>query len=72
MTDQPGFTAARVYVVEEMGNETILVLASGEKQITARAPAGLRLDFDTPVWYRANPAKLHRFNRATGARMDSV
>jgi ABC-type sugar transport system ATPase subunit len=72
MTDQSGFTVARVYVTEEMGNETILVLATGEKQITVRAPAGLRLDFDTPVWYRANPANLHRFSRATGARLDCV
>jgi multiple sugar transport system ATP-binding protein len=73
MTDHPGFTAARVWVSEEMGNETILVLATahltGEKQITARAPAGTRLDFDTPVWYRFRPEKLHRFHQSTGMRV---
>jgi multiple sugar transport system ATP-binding protein len=69
MTDQPGFAAARVYVTEEMGNETILVLSTGGKQITARAPAGLRFDFDTPVWFRARPEKVHRFHKSTGARV---
>jgi multiple sugar transport system ATP-binding protein len=69
MTDQSGFTGARVYVTEEMGNETILVLSIGGKQITARAPAGLRLDFDTSVWYRFRAEKLHRFHKFTGARL---
>jgi multiple sugar transport system ATP-binding protein len=69
MTEQPGFAAARVYVTEEMGNETILVLAMGGNHITARAPAGLRLDFDTPVWYRFRAEKLHRFHKSTGARV---
>jgi multiple sugar transport system ATP-binding protein len=62
MTEQPGWTAARVYVTEEMGNETLVVLAAGDRQITARAPAEARIDFDTPVWFRFREGKLHRFD----------
>ncbi len=68
MTEQAGWTAARVYVTEEMGNETLVVLSAGDRQITARAPAEARIDFDTPVWFRFRDGKLHRFN-SSGARM---
>ncbi|MGD1096878.1 MAG: ABC transporter ATP-binding protein [Bryobacteraceae bacterium] len=69
MIDQPGWTAARVYVTEEMGNETLVVLTAGAAQITARGPAASRLDFDTPVWYRFRPGKLHWFDKASGVRL---
>jgi multiple sugar transport system ATP-binding protein len=65
---QPDFSPARVYVTEEMGNETIVVISDGSSQITARAPAGMRLDFDASVWYRFRAAKLHRFS-AAGERL---
>ena len=60
---------ARVYVTEEMGNETIVVVSDGSTQLTARAPAGFRADFDTPVWFHLRDEKLHRFDRATGSRI---
>lgn len=69
MTEQPGWTAARVYVAEEMGNETLVVLSSGTNHITARSPAGSKMDFDAPVWFRFRPEKLHWFAKATGARV---
>jgi multiple sugar transport system ATP-binding protein len=69
MTDQAGWTPARVYVTEEMGSETLVVLSAGPVQITARAPAGLRLDFDTAVWYRFRPDKLHWFDKTSGDRI---
>ena len=69
VTDQPDWSPARVYVTEEMGNETIVVLNDGATRITARAPAGLRLDFDTPVWFRFRPEKLHWFDSSRRARL---
>ncbi len=69
MNEQPGWTSARVYVTEEMGSETLVVLTAGSTQITARAPAGSRLDFDTPVWYRFRPDKLHWFDKITAERI---
>jgi ABC-type sugar transport system ATPase subunit len=67
--EQPGFAAARVWVTEEMGNETIVVLAAGDKRITARAPADSRWDFDASVWFRFRPDKIHRFERRSGDRV---
>jgi multiple sugar transport system ATP-binding protein len=67
--DQPDFSPARVYVTEEMGNETIVVISDGSAQITARAPAGMKLDFDAPVWYRFRAGKLHRFDCSSGQRL---
>jgi multiple sugar transport system ATP-binding protein len=69
MTDQPGFSAARVYVTEEMGNENLVVINSGGNRVTARVPSDVRLDFDTPVWFCFRPEKLHRFHKFTGARV---
>src|SRR5581483_2287015 len=40
VTSQPDWSPARVYVTEEMGNETIVVVSDGSTQLTARAPAG--------------------------------
>jgi multiple sugar transport system ATP-binding protein len=69
--EQPDWSPARVYVTEEMGNETIVVISDGSTQITARAPTGMKLDFDTPIWYRLRPDKLHFFDSATGLRKTS-
>ncbi|MBZ5604758.1 MAG: ABC transporter ATP-binding protein [Acidobacteriia bacterium] len=68
LVDQPGWSPARVYVTEEMGNETIVVLSDGSAQLTARAPAGFRAESDTPVWFRFRPEKLHRFDAASKIR----
>jgi len=69
--DQPGWSLARVYVTEEMGNETIVVISDGSTQITARIAAGRKFDFDTPVWYRFRADKLHVFNKVTGFRISA-
>ncbi len=68
-SEQPGWSPARVYVTEEMGNETIVVLADGDKRITTRTASATRLDFDTPVRYRFRPEKLHRFDKHTALRL---
>lgn len=70
MSDQPGFSSARVWVTEEMGNETLVVIQTGDRQITARAPADLRLDFDARVWFRFREGKQHWFD-ASGVRIAS-
>lgn len=68
-TEQSGWTPSRVYVTEEMGNETLVRLAVGDSHITARASADARLDFDTPIWFRFRPEKLHWFDEQTGLRL---
>ncbi len=66
LDEQPAWHAARVYVAEEMGNETVVRLSAGSVALTARVAAGLGIDFDATVWFRLNPAKLHWFDAAGG------
>jgi len=65
---QTDASPGRIYVTEEMGNETIVVVRDGSSQITARCPAGARFEFDSPVWYRFKPGKVHRFD-SSGTRI---
>jgi multiple sugar transport system ATP-binding protein len=60
--EQPGWNVARVWVMEDLGNETLIRLALGNTYITLRAPAGTRADFDTPAWFRIRPEKVHWFD----------
>jgi multiple sugar transport system ATP-binding protein len=69
LDEKPDWSPARIYVTEEMGNETIVILSDGSAQLTARTAAGFRADFDTPVWFRFRAEKLHRFDLSTGARL---
>jgi multiple sugar transport system ATP-binding protein len=69
LVDQPGFSPGRVWVTEEMGNETLVVIAARDRKITARASCDARVDFDAPVWFRFREDKQHWFDRATGARI---
>jgi multiple sugar transport system ATP-binding protein len=65
LTEQPGYTEARVWVTEDLGNETLIRLAIGDTHITLRAPAGTRADFDTPAWLRIRPENIHWFDSHT-------
>jgi ABC-type sugar transport system ATPase subunit len=69
LSEQPGWKPARVYVVEEMGNETIVRLAAEKTHLTVRVAAGIKLDFDQSCWYRLREEKLHRFDTSTGLRI---
>jgi multiple sugar transport system ATP-binding protein len=68
-TGQPGFTPARVWVTEDLGNEMLIRLALDDIHVTLRAPAGTRADFDTPAWFRIRPEKAHWFNTRTTIRI---
>jgi multiple sugar transport system ATP-binding protein len=69
MTEQAGWSSARVYVTEEMGNETLVVLSTPVQQLTARAPADARIDFDSAIWFRLREGKVHRFHKSSGERI---
>jgi ABC-type sugar transport system ATPase subunit len=64
-TSQHGWTAARVWVMEDLGNETLIRLAVDEGHVTLRAPSGTRADFDSAAWFRVRPEKLHWFDSHT-------
>jgi multiple sugar transport system ATP-binding protein len=67
---QPGWTAARVWVTEDLGNETLIRLAlhagnGDDGHVTVRAPAGARADFDSPGWFRIRREQIHFFDSLT-------
>jgi multiple sugar transport system ATP-binding protein len=63
--NQPGWTAARVWVTEDMGNETLIRLEMDGTHVTLRAPAGTRADFDSPAWFRIRQDQIHWFDSQT-------
>jgi ABC-type sugar transport system ATPase subunit len=65
LTSQPSWTEARVWVNEDLGNETLLRLALVDVHVTLRAPAGLRADFDSPGWFRIRREQIHWFDSKT-------
>jgi multiple sugar transport system ATP-binding protein len=62
---QPGWTAARVWVTEDLGNETLIRLAMDGVYVTLRAAAGTRVDFDSPAWFRIRRENIHWFDSQT-------
>ena len=64
-TAQPGYTPARVWVTEDLGNETLIRLSLDDAHITLRAPAGTRAGFDTPAWFQIRKDKIHWFDSNT-------
>jgi len=71
-TPQDGAIEARVYVTELMGNETFVFLSVGDDRLIARAPADFRADVDTKVWLKLATEKIHRFDSATGNRLQDL
>ena len=65
VTGREGWSPARVYVVESMGNESFVLLDAEGTHITARVPAETPLDFDQTVWFRARPDKIRYFDPHT-------
>jgi multiple sugar transport system ATP-binding protein len=64
-TPQPGWTEARVWVTEDLGNESLIRLAILDLHLTVRAPAGTHAEFDAPAWFRLRPGKIHWFDTKT-------
>jgi multiple sugar transport system ATP-binding protein len=62
---QPQWTPARVWVTEDLGNETLIRLALEDVHVTLRAPSGTRADFDSPAWFRIRPEYIHWFDSET-------
>ena len=63
-----GWTAARVWVSEELGNETLLQLKTANGLITARLAPDLHWTFDQAVGYRFRPERVLTFGPETELR----
>jgi multiple sugar transport system ATP-binding protein len=68
----PGALAAEIYVVEPLGNETVVTIKVGETLVNLRAPAG----FDRPIGeacgVRPEPGHLHLFDSQTGVALSGA
>jgi len=60
----------RVYGVEPMGRESIVVAEVGEALVKALAGRGLRLLLDQPIWLCIDPEKLVLFDKTTRKALD--
>ena len=67
-TPQAGWDAARALVVEPMGNEMLVTIATTRGTMVARAASDLIVDADQELWIRLPPERLHTFD-AGGARL---
>jgi multiple sugar transport system ATP-binding protein len=65
----PGALAARVYLVEPLGAEAWVTVEREGERLTARCPAHVHPPAGAPVWVRAHPERLHRFDLRSGARL---
>ncbi len=61
---------ARIYVTEQMGNETFVFLSISNKKLIARAEANFRAEDESEVWLSFDKAKLHFFDPVTSQRVD--
>jgi len=66
----PGALAARVFLVEPLGAEAWVTVEREGERLTARCPAHVHPPPGASAWVRAHPRRLHRFDAATGVRLD--
>ena len=64
-----GALPATVYVTEQMGNETLVVLLSRDLKLMARAPADFRVAPEARVWFTVDAHRAHFFDVDTGQRL---
>jgi multiple sugar transport system ATP-binding protein len=68
-TDADGALGAEIYVVEPLGNETVVTVKVGDTLVNLRAPAG----FDRPIGeacgVRPEEGRLHLFDHDTGVAL---
>jgi len=61
-----GFHPARVYVTEDLGDTSYIVLDAGGARIVARGTG----EIDQPVWFRPRCNRLHLFDTKTGVTVN--
>ena len=67
---EPGALAGEVYVVEPLGNETLVAVTVGDEQVNVRAPAGFEPPVGEPCGVR--PGRVHLFDPDTEAAITTA
>jgi multiple sugar transport system ATP-binding protein len=65
--ETPGSLAGEVYVVEPLGNETLITIALGDDLVNLRAAAGVDPAIGTRIGLLPERGRLHLFDSETGA-----
>jgi multiple sugar transport system ATP-binding protein len=65
----PGGLPAEIYVVEPLGNETVVTLKVGGTLVNVRAPAGFERPIGEACAVRPEPGCLHLFDSQTGVAL---
>jgi multiple sugar transport system ATP-binding protein len=68
----PDSLAGEVYVVEPLGNETLITIALGDDLINLRAAAGVDPAIGTRIGLQPERGRLHLFDSETGAAIPAA
>jgi multiple sugar transport system ATP-binding protein len=66
LDEQPGSVAARVYVAEPLGKETLITLAVGAERLKVLAPPELQPAMNDTVWLTFDEQDMHLFEAESG------
>jgi multiple sugar transport system ATP-binding protein len=69
---EAGSLDGEVYVVEPLGNETLIAITIGDTQVNVRAPAGFEPPVGERCGVRPDPGRLHLFNPETEAAISTA
>ncbi len=64
--EQPASLAGRVFVIEPLGDRTIVDVQVGGVTVRVKAHAEIRVDVGQPIWLVPNLNRLHVFDPQTG------
>ena len=69
---ESGSLDGEVYVVEPLGNETLVAVTIGDEQVNLRAPAGFNPPVGERCGVRPDPGRLHLFDPETEAAISTA
>jgi multiple sugar transport system ATP-binding protein len=67
---RPGALTGEIYVLEPLGNETLVTVKAADSLINLRAPSGFERPIGDPCGVQPEPGHLHLFDVETGAALD--
>jgi multiple sugar transport system ATP-binding protein len=67
LDEQPGSVAARVYVAEPLGKETLITLALGAERLKVLVPPELQPAMNDTIWLTFDEQDMHLFDAESGA-----
>jgi ABC-type sugar transport system ATPase subunit len=66
LSEQPGSVAARVYIAEPLGKETLVTLAVGAERLKVLAAPDMQPAMNETVWLQFDEQDIHLFDAESG------